>query len=95
MLFLAYTLHRAAGYFEINPAGNTGNGTNTNTFSYVDTKGNTYVRAVGAALNNITYDHQSGSLAPSTAPHFPGFPLEKLALGSVRLPGGREFTILI
>ena len=30
---------------------------------YLDAKGNTYTRSVGAALNNITYDHIGGSLA--------------------------------
>lgn len=83
----------ATGYFAITDSGNFGNGTSKNTFSYADTKGNTYTRQVDASLNNVTYDKQGGSLAPSTAPHFPGFPLSKLALGSCRLPGGRSFTI--
>ncbi|KZP11978.1 hypothetical protein FIBSPDRAFT_755761 [Athelia psychrophila] len=83
----------ATGYFAITSSGNSGNGTSNNTFSYADPKGNTYTRQVDASLNNITQDHQGGSLAPSTAILFPGFPLSQLALGSCRLPGGRHFTI--
>lgn len=73
--------------------GNTGNGTSNNTFSYVDLAGNTYDREVNAALNNITFDHQGGTLAPSTQAHFPTFPKEAGVFGGARLPGGRIFGL--
>jgi len=80
----------ASGFFLVSPNGNTGNGTNNNVFSYSDLAGNTYSRTVNAALNNITLDKQSGSLAPASAPHqgplqpFTGFS------GNARLPSGRR-----
>lgn len=80
----------ATGFFFISPDGNTGNGTNSNTFSYSDQAGNTYSRVVEAALGNITFDKQTGSLAPLPMPNqdhlqpFTGF------TGKVRLPGGRK-----
>lgn len=36
-------------------------------FSYVDTVGNTYARKVNAALNVITLDEESGSMANKMA----------------------------
>ena len=57
-----------AGFFQTASTGNTGNGTSNNTFTYKDTAGNTYQRIVNAALNNITFDEQSGNLAPANAP---------------------------
>ncbi|KAF8136358.1 peptide N-acetyl-beta-D-glucosaminyl asparaginase amidase A-domain-containing protein [Boletus edulis] len=51
---------QTAGYFTIATTGNSGNGTSNNTFSYIDTKGNTYDREVDAAYNAIVYDQQSG-----------------------------------
>ncbi|KAF7294928.1 Peptide-N4-(N-acetyl-beta-glucosaminyl)asparagine amidase A [Mycena indigotica] len=65
-IFLGSTIAErqiAAGFFNISSAGNSGNGTSNNTFSYVDTQGNTFQRRVNAAFNNITLDIQSGSLA--------------------------------
>jgi hypothetical protein len=84
----------SGGFFHISSSGNTGNGTSNNTFSYIDPAGNTYNRKVNAALNNITFDHQSGTLAPGSQVHFPGIPLASLAGGGVRLPGGRQFRFL-
>ncbi|KAH9167303.1 peptide N-acetyl-beta-D-glucosaminyl asparaginase amidase A-domain-containing protein [Lactarius sanguifluus] len=40
------------------------NGTNNNTFNYIDTEGNTYTRQVNASSNAITFDNQGGTLAP-------------------------------
>ncbi|KIY70925.1 hypothetical protein CYLTODRAFT_346938 [Cylindrobasidium torrendii FP15055 ss-10] len=51
------------GFFEIRTGGNLGNGTSNNSFTYGDVLGNTYSRTVNAALNNITFDEESGSLA--------------------------------
>ncbi|KAF7342117.1 Peptide-N4-(N-acetyl-beta-glucosaminyl)asparagine amidase A [Mycena venus] len=61
----------AGGFFTISPTGNTGNGTNNNTFSYVDTVGNTFNRRVDAAFNNITLDEQSGSLSRAPEKRLP------------------------
>lgn len=70
--------------------GNTGNGTSNNTFSYVDTSGNTFDREVDAALNNITFDHQGGTLAPTSAVHFPFVSDTQAQLNTaVRFPGRR------
>jgi hypothetical protein len=80
----------SGGFFHISSGGNTGNGTSNNTFSYVDLAGNTYDRKVSVALNNITSDHQSGTLAPGSQAHFSGFPVPSFAGGIVRLPGGRQ-----
>ena len=79
----------------ISSSGNTGNGTSNNTFSYVDTAGNTYNRQVNAALNNITLDHQSGSLASNSQQPFPGFGAAAAdsVLEGVRLPGGRQIGL--
>ncbi|KLO12594.1 hypothetical protein SCHPADRAFT_407216 [Schizopora paradoxa] len=82
----------AGGFFTVASTGNTGNGTSNNTFTYVDTAGNTFDREVSAALDNITSDHQGGSLA-GTQPKFPFFPKAQAILGgSVRLPGRRIQT---
>ncbi|PPR08105.1 hypothetical protein CVT24_010566 [Panaeolus cyanescens] len=93
----------ATGFFTLSPNGNFGNGTNSNTFSYVDAAGNTYFRTVNAALNNITLDHQSGTLAPSPVPAVSSArvivqqPLGLLpsedTFGGARLPGGRGNTV--
>lgn len=81
----------ATGFFVISSEGNYGNGTNNNTFSYVDLKGNTYYRTVDAALDNITYDQISGSLATGNTFEFPTFnPLAHLSVTIPRLPGGRQ-----
>lgn len=58
----------ADGFFHLASTGNTGNGTNSNVFSYKDDAGNTYSRRVNAAFNNITLDVQTGNLAPAPAP---------------------------
>ncbi|KAF8201834.1 peptide N-acetyl-beta-D-glucosaminyl asparaginase amidase A-domain-containing protein [Pholiota molesta] len=78
----------ATGFFFISSQGNTGNGTNNNVFSYVDAAGNTFFRTVNAALNNITFDQQSGTLAPTSPPHFP-FAKVTGPLVKPRLPNGR------
>jgi len=59
----------AGGFFLEASTGNTGNGTSNNTFSYVDTAGNTFNRRVDAAFNNITLDVQSGSLSQAQKSH--------------------------
>jgi len=82
----------AGGYFVIANTGNTGTGTSNNTFSYTDLAGNTYNREVKAALNKVTYDHQSGTLARGSGPHSSGFSIASLA-GGVRLPGGARFGL--
>ncbi|KAG6820360.1 hypothetical protein H0H93_001552 [Arthromyces matolae] len=53
----------AVSFFDITPSGNSGNGTSSNVFDYSDSEGNTYHREVSAALNKITSDLQTGSLA--------------------------------
>ncbi|KZV71644.1 hypothetical protein PENSPDRAFT_684422 [Peniophora sp. CONT] len=59
----------AGGNFSVRSTGNVGsNGTSENTFSYVDTKGNTYKQSVTAFENTITSNVESGSLAPSPLP---------------------------
>ncbi|KAG6890692.1 hypothetical protein C0995_005065 [Termitomyces sp. Mi166 len=84
----------ALAFFKIAQTGNTGNGTNTNVFTYSDSAGNTYQRKVDAVLNNITFDEQSGSLAP-IADH----DISKTSVPSAtkftfaRLPGGRVVGI--
>ncbi|EIN07360.1 hypothetical protein PUNSTDRAFT_89610 [Punctularia strigosozonata HHB-11173 SS5] len=85
----------ADGTFVISSSGNYGNGTNNNTFSYIDGKGNTYFREVGAALNNITYDHVSGSLATGGWSwfEFPSFSPKAAAtmkLAGARVPKGKH-----
>jgi len=81
-----------AGFFFLSPTGNTGNGTNSNTFSYSDQAGNTYSRVVEAVLGNITFDKQTGSLALLPTPE--QNPLQPLTAytGKVRLPGGRKLS---
>ena len=79
-----------AGFFTIASTGNSGNGTNSNVFSYVDQEGNTFDREVTAVDNNITSDHQGGSLAPTSAFHFPGLSQTPLAIPTPRLPGARK-----
>ncbi|RXW20750.1 hypothetical protein EST38_g5118 [Candolleomyces aberdarensis] len=56
----------AVGFYNRAPTGNFGNGTNNNTFRYVDWNGNTYRRRVNAAYNNVTLDEVSGTLAPAS-----------------------------
>ncbi|KAH9901591.1 peptide N-acetyl-beta-D-glucosaminyl asparaginase amidase A-domain-containing protein [Cubamyces lactineus] len=91
---LGSTIHErqlASGFFFEAPTGNTGNGTNSNTFSYVDLAGNTYDREVTAIDNNITSDHQGGTLAPRTATTFPDFgPQVPFVVTKPRLPGARK-----
>ncbi|KAH8117599.1 peptide N-acetyl-beta-D-glucosaminyl asparaginase amidase A-domain-containing protein [Phellopilus nigrolimitatus] len=80
----------ATGFFTEASSGNTGNGTSTDSLVYADTAGNTFDREVSAVLNNITADHQGGSLAPASAFSLPGAPLTQAVLGEVaRFPGGR------
>lgn len=82
-------LSREDGFFQTASTGNTGNGTSNNSLTYVDTAGNTYNRQVNAVLNNITFDQEGGSLAPSTRTHFPSFSPQTKTFGDARLPGGR------
>ncbi|KAI0652955.1 peptide N-acetyl-beta-D-glucosaminyl asparaginase amidase A-domain-containing protein [Cubamyces menziesii] len=91
---LGSTIHErqlASGLFHTASTGNTSNGTNYNTFSYVDLGGNTYDREVTAVDNNITFDHQGGTLAPRKTVAFPGFgPQTPLVVAKPRLHGGRK-----
>ncbi|KIP09482.1 hypothetical protein PHLGIDRAFT_116276 [Phlebiopsis gigantea 11061_1 CR5-6] len=80
----------ANGFFEETANGNFGNGTSNNTFSYVDTKGNTFTRKVDSVNTTITFDQQGGSLSLS-AKQQPGKGLQsKLTFTKPRLPGGRS-----
>ncbi|KAF9464707.1 peptide N-acetyl-beta-D-glucosaminyl asparaginase amidase A-domain-containing protein [Collybia nuda] len=79
----------SSGFFNISPAGNTGNGTNANTFEYIDADGNTYGRKVTALLNNITFDVQSGNLAPVTVRQSTSVDQGLFEGSHARLPGGR------
>lgn len=76
-------------FFAITEQGNYGNGTNNNTFNYVDPDGNTYWRNVGASDNNITYDSIGGSLSakPFALPF--SAPLQQGPMAKPRLPGGK------
>ncbi|KAF7778721.1 hypothetical protein Agabi119p4_3066 [Agaricus bisporus var. burnettii] len=81
----------ADGFFHLAPTGNTGNGTNSNVFSYSDDAKNTYNRKVNAEFNNITLDVESGNLAPAPAP----LPLTDRLIpqsgySNPRRPGARE-----
>ncbi|KAI0780713.1 peptide N-acetyl-beta-D-glucosaminyl asparaginase amidase A-domain-containing protein [Trametes elegans] len=81
----------ASGFFHEASTGNTGNGTNSNTFTYVDTAGNTFDREVTAVNNNITADHQGGTLAPRISQAFPSFDTQTpFVVSKPRLPGARK-----
>lgn len=82
----------AEGFFTIASTGNSGNGTNSNTFFYIDDNGNTYDREVTAVNNNITADHQGGTLAPTSSFKFPGSVQNPLSLPSPRFPGARKIA---
>ncbi|KAJ3981920.1 hypothetical protein F5890DRAFT_1556356 [Lentinula detonsa] len=82
----------AGGFFEESSAGNTGNGTSNNTFSYVDTVGNTFSRTVRAALNNITFDAISGSLA-NTQETLVSQGSQRAKFARVRMPVGRTVGV--
>ena len=88
---LVFTLD-AEGFFTIASTGNTGNGTNSNTFFYIDENGNTYDREVTAVNNNITADHQGGSLAPTSTFKFPPVVHSPLSLPFPRFPGARKIA---
>ncbi|OSC96292.1 hypothetical protein PYCCODRAFT_1472748 [Trametes coccinea BRFM310] len=62
------------GFFHTASTGNTGNGTNSNTFSYVDLGGNTAARLYPAKR----------SPSPVFGPQTP------LVMAELRLPGGRK-----
>ncbi|RPD66354.1 hypothetical protein L226DRAFT_478924 [Lentinus tigrinus ALCF2SS1-7] len=96
---LGSTIHNhqlASGFFQVASTGNIGNGTNSNTFSYVDTKGNTYDREVTVVNNNITADHQGGTLASQTAGLSEPSDMENkqtpLVITKPRLPGARKIV---
>jgi hypothetical protein len=83
----------ADGFFQLATGGNFGNGTSNNSFSYVDTAGNTYNRRVNAALNVITVNHEDGTLASPTHVEtgFPDEPEPEFSrFVGARLPGGRK-----
>lgn len=82
----------AEGFFTIASTGNSGNGTNSNTFFYMDANGNTYDREVTVVNNNITADHQGGNLAPTSTFKFPGSVQGPLSLPSPRFPGARKIA---
>ena len=83
----------AAGYFTIATTGNAGNGTSNNTFTYIDTEGNTYYRDVDAAYNMIIYDEQSGSLATSTYSPLTSYTPNSQNVPA-RLPGSKQLKIM-
>lgn len=90
------TLYRSltflkAGFFQLAPTGNSGNGTNSNILIYADAAGNTYRREVNAVLNNITFDKESGSLAPTTQARLTPVQVISGSAGQARLPGGRQW----
>lgn len=85
------SMKHSDGFFHLAPTGNTGNGTNSNVFSYSDDAKNTYNRKVNAEFNNITLDVESGNLAPAPAP----LPLTDRLIpqsgySNPRRPGARE-----
>ena len=86
---LACTNTCVAAFFAISTSGNYGNGTNNNTFSYVDFDGNTYWRNVGASDNNITYDAIGGSLSGDSYALPVSVPLVQGPMVKPRLPGGK------
>ena len=83
-------LLRIAGFFAVTPKGNTEGGTSNNTFAYFDQAGNTFNRVVDAALNVITSDHQSGTLAPAPAVASQSKVSSPNGFAVARLPGGRQ-----
>ncbi|KAI0647264.1 peptide N-acetyl-beta-D-glucosaminyl asparaginase amidase A-domain-containing protein [Trametes meyenii] len=91
---LGSTIHErqlATAFFTISSSGNFGNGTNSNTFSYTDLAGNTYDREVTAVDNNITADHQGGTLAPRNKVALPSFAQQTpFVITKPRLPGARK-----
>ena len=56
--FYSISLSLSGGFF-----GNIGNGTSNNTFSYVDTEGNTFTREVSSINSAVVSDKQGGTLA--------------------------------
>lgn len=85
-----------AGYFTLATAGSAGNGTNNNTFTYIDSGGNTYYRDVDAAYNVIIHDQQGGSLAAGA--YSPPTPYttnsNPLDVPAPRLPGDKQLKIV-
>ncbi|KAF9227924.1 hypothetical protein BS17DRAFT_726591 [Gyrodon lividus] len=81
---------QTAGYLNISVAGNTGNGTSNNTFTYTDTKGSTYYRDVDVAYNEITHDQQGGSLGTTSPPPSFSFAPNAQNVPAARLPGGKH-----
>ena len=79
----------SGGFFAETPTGNFGNGTSSNTFSYVNTKGDTYTRSVSSVNTTITSDKQGGSLAPLPSVPRVHVPLSQAAITKPRLPGRR------
>ena len=75
------------------PNGNTGNGTSNNTFAYSDQAGNTFNRVVDAALNVITRDRQSGTLASAQAEASQSIFSSLNGFAVARLPGGRQLGV--
>ncbi|KAJ7774606.1 peptide N-acetyl-beta-D-glucosaminyl asparaginase amidase A-domain-containing protein [Mycena maculata] len=79
----------AGGIFVEVSTGNSGNGTSNNTFSYIDTVGNTFNWRVDAAFDDITLNVRSGSLS-THAPAFPNVPKADVSgFAKARLPPGR------
>ena len=82
--------NHTAAFFQLAAGGNFGNGTSDNSFSYVDSLGNTYRRKVGAFNASISYDQESGSLAPSHPPSFAHADASQMTFLEPRLPGRRD-----
>ncbi|KAF9532984.1 peptide N-acetyl-beta-D-glucosaminyl asparaginase amidase A-domain-containing protein [Crepidotus variabilis] len=81
---------QASGYFFLSSSGNTGNGTNSNVFSYSDEGNNTYRRRVNASLNKITLDDVAGTLSSSAIPITPSGSVDASDPPNARLPPGRQ-----
>lgn len=69
---------------------NTGQGSNNNTFSYVDLAENTYTRKVNASSNVILLDEQGGSLPPVPDGTSVQAPQPTAAGWAARLLGGKH-----
>ncbi|KAF8507339.1 peptide N-acetyl-beta-D-glucosaminyl asparaginase amidase A-domain-containing protein [Hysterangium stoloniferum] len=67
----------------------TGQGSNNNTFTYVDLRGNSFTRKVNASSNVILLDQQGGNLSPIHNPHSVSLSPNKESWAA-RLLGGKK-----
>ncbi|KZV93378.1 hypothetical protein EXIGLDRAFT_717351 [Exidia glandulosa HHB12029] len=80
--------HANGSIWALPTGGRTGNGTNINSFKYLDLHGNSYTRDVAVTNNTISYDRVGGSLAGSPF-QFVLQPAGRNVLDAARLPLGR------